>query len=224
MPQFIDIHTHRSYDSTSQTMSVKNLLLHESNKFEIDNSKFYSAGWHPWFIKNYDPEVIKNTIVEYAAEVYIVTIGECGIDRAIDASLEQQIEVFKLHIQCAKNEKKPLLIHAVRSYSDILHVLKDEKYSGIVILHDFRGNMQQVEQFLKFNTFFSFGNALFSGSKIASIFKQLHLERVFFETDENDIPIEKIYLRAAEIRNIPVENLKKQVIKNFKRIFGYELD
>lgn len=224
MTPYINIHTHNEYQETESVLFVKNILLHQVNIENIDAAKYYSAGWHPWFIKNNNFERIANVLHQYTAQKCVIAIGECGIDRAIDVPIQQQVEIFRLHIQFAVKLGKPLIIHSVRAYSDVLQVLNEEAFRGTLILHDFRGNWQQVEQFSKYDTYFSFGKSIFQGTKIQNLLKDLSLSRILFETDESDISIEKIYLRAAEIKKTPVDELKEQVMRNFNHIFGNELD
>ncbi|HKK82152.1 MAG TPA: TatD family hydrolase [Prolixibacteraceae bacterium] len=223
MTAYIDIHTHNRITS-STISSVINLLLHNIEEYKIMPQLFYSAGWHPWYINNYSTEYIVKVIEKYASSPSIIAIGECGIDRAIDTSIDLQKKVFLLHINSALKHKKPLIIHSVRAYSDILQVLTEKNYKGSLILHGYRGNIQQAEQFSKFNTYFSFGNAILKSKKNATTLEQLPLNKLFLETDEDEISIEKIYLRAAEIKNVNTEELKKQIDINFNTLFRNELD
>jgi TatD DNase family protein len=57
-------------------------------------------------------------------------------------------------------------------------------------------------------------------SKSFQVFKTLAIENIFFETDDTDYSIEDIYLRAGDIRNIPMEALQQQIIQNFNRCFA----
>jgi Tat protein secretion system quality control protein TatD with DNase activity len=46
------------------------------------------------------------------------------------------------------------------------------------------------------------------------------MDHLFIETDESTVPIESIYIFAAAVLKIPVENLMETVQKNFQLIFG----
>jgi hypothetical protein len=46
------------------------------------------------------------------------------------------------------------------------------------------------------------------------------LERLFLETDDSGISIQKIYLFAAQILKIDEELLSEAVLNNFKILFG----
>lgn len=223
MTPFIDIHTHKPCPNLHE-ISIKNILLHELKQFQPEKDCQYSIGWHPWYINNTETNTIEKKIEIFSGEKSILAIGECGIDRAIDTPVELQKEVFTLHILSAEKNKKPLIIHSVRAYSDILETLKQQNYKGALILHGYNGNIQQEQQFSKYNTFFSFGAALFDNAKTISTLKETPIEKIFFETDDEDISIEKIYLRAAEIKNISVDELKKQIKTNYNKIFKNELD
>lgn len=223
MTPYIDIHTHNS-ETNSTIRKVINLLLNKIEQYEIKPHGIYSAGWHPWYINKYNIDFIEKKLEKYASSPYIIAIGECGIDRAIDTPIDLQKKIFNLHINAAKKHKKPLIIHSVRAYSDILQTLNEEKYDGKLILHGYRSNIQQLEQFNKFNTYFSFGSLILKSKKNAFTLEQTPADKLFFETDEDDISIEKIYLRAAEIKKVSTEELKKQIEINYNTFWGNELD
>ena len=66
---------------------------------------------------------------------------------------------------------------------------------------------------------FLFCQILFNeNSNSVDSFKIIPPEKIFFETDEFEGSVEKIYLQAAKIKNISVEELKQAVWGNFDRI------
>ncbi|HKM93876.1 MAG TPA: TatD family hydrolase [Prolixibacteraceae bacterium] len=218
MIPFIDVHTHKTNFNLNNTIIVRNILLPDE---EIPQQGSVSAGWHPWHINNYSLFEIRNRLTKVANNGNVIALGECGIDRAIETPIQLQTEVFLLHIQIAMQVRKPLIVHNVKSYSDLLQILKSTLIDLPIVLHGYHGTPQQTEQFTKYNCYFSVGDYPVSRqNKMNSAINSIPLNRLLLETDESELSIEKIYIRTAEISNISVEELKKQIFSNFKTIFG----
>lgn len=217
---FIDIHSHSTALNNPSEIRIQSIIMPNLHP----TTNFYTTGWHPWFIEKHTTIEIKNELQKIQHTPNLLAIGECGLDRAINTPIDIQKKVFKMHLEKAISLQLPVLIHCVKAYSDILDILKKTKFTLPVIFHDYRGNKQQSDELLKFNSFFSFGKSLINPTKkLETTFKYLPLNKIFFETDESDFSIQNIYIRAAELRNILVEDLMRQIEDNFKNIFGDEL-
>jgi TatD DNase family protein len=221
MTNFIDIHTHR-FKKDENTFSIYNILLPCD---EIPEKTKISVGVHPWHIEQIDLFQIENMLAGFASKDNVLTIGECGFDRSIKIPIEKQTEVFRIHLAIAKKYEKPLIIHCVRAYSDLVEILKKEKFRGKLVLHNFVGNKFQIDQFLKFETYFSTGKQLvFPDSKFFESLKYIPIERLFFETDDSDFTIKDMYMSASVLLQIPLEVLKSQIQHNLTQLFGKELN
>jgi TatD DNase family protein len=220
MNRYIDIHTHQDYKNTSNVFAIKNILLPDQ---EIQNTVISSVGWHPWFIEKHPIREIKHLIQEKSKAKQVIAIGECGIDRAINTPLDIQKEVFKIHLEIAEQLSKPIIVHSVKAYSDILQALKASNFSQAIIFHDYRGNPQQTNELLKFKSYFSFGESILKNQSILVKFTAIPVNRLFFETDESSISIEKIYLRAAFLLNKSESEVCALILNNFNSVFGNEL-
>ena len=218
MYPFIDIHTHSDQQTGVSLWRLKNILLGREDLL-IDHP--VSAGWHPWHINNVSLTEIESKLQHLADKKNVYAIGECGLDRTIKAPILFQLEVFKIHISVAAKIGKPIVMHCVKAYSDLLELLKKEKINIPIILHGFNGNDHQVEQLKQYNIYFSYGESILKDSgKLITSLRLSPLNRLFLETDESALSIEKIYIRAAEIKNIAIDALKKQLYLNFENVFG----
>jgi TatD DNase family protein len=219
MIEYIDIHTHRAA-MQENVLSVVNLL----QPAVALPAGYFSTGWHPWHIENVSLNEIESSMRAIGTHENLIAIGECGIDRIIKTPVEKQADVFKLHLQLAKQYDKPLIIHCVKAYSDLIQILKKENFKGKIVLHGFSGNSQIADKFMKFNTWFSFGKLLFnSTAKRPEVLITIPGERLFLETDDANYSIAEIYLRASEIMNIPVSKLCERIKMNFNELVGYGL-
>ena len=45
------------------------------------------------------------------------------------------------------------------------------------------------------------------------------LNKVFLETDESESSIREIYNKAAQLKGLQIEDLKEELLKNYKAIF-----
>ncbi|MFC9786579.1 TatD family hydrolase [Rhodococcus sp. NPDC127528] len=88
-------------------------------------------------------DATKAEIERLAADPRTVAVGETGLDYywpgKLDgcASIEDQVEGFRWHIDLAKRLRKPLMIHNREADHDLLTVLLDEGAPETVIFHCF---------------------------------------------------------------------------------------
>lgn len=221
---FIDIHTHGqfAYGDTENIISIKSLNVEELS--EQVASGLVSAGVHPWWTLDYTTEEIntfKEKILSLCDQNLLFAVGETGLDRVYKETFEQQKELFSWHIDLAQARDLPLIIHSVRSGSDILEILKEKKPSNPWIFHDFRGNLELVHAILILhsNVYFSFGISLDNSQSIRELIRELKPETILFETDaQKHLDISDIYLRASEQLGMDELLLKSIVMKNFSRL------
>lgn len=65
----------------------------------------------------------------------------------------------------------------------------------------------------------SFGERTFASPKTLAALRETPLSQLFLETDDSPVSIAEIYARAAEAKGIPVEELQRATLDNYKRIF-----
>ena len=202
--RLFDIHTH-NVDSDPQSSIY-------SSKVYIDERRI-SIGIHPWNIDTCWKELF-STIKEEASKVNVCAIGECGIDKLKSpATAELQQEVFKAHAQLAEELKKPLIIHCVKGFDEIIALHKDITPGQAWIIHGFRGKPQQAEQLVKNGFYISFGE-MFNAESLKTTPK----ERLFIESDESQTGINEIYRRIAEALDCTIEELATTVMQNAEKI------
>ena len=119
----------------------------------------------------------------------------------------------------AEEYQKPLIIHCVKAYNEIIEIYKSEHPSVSWIFHGYSANQEMTEQLVKRNMFFSFGKILFNDkAKALDSFRFLPVEKIFLETDEFEGDIDEIFRKGAQLRNIPSADLKEAAWENFNRI------
>ncbi len=189
-------------------------------EFQPEPGQYYSAGLHPWDLNDLSDEGWLSTLERLSRLPQVLAIGECGLDRSIETPVEMQEPAFIRQVEIAERSGKPLILHAVRSYSDLLRIKKARPGTVPWILHGFNGNTETMRQLVAQDFYFSFGPALLKDQKkLNQSLRSAPLDHLFFETDESIVPIESIYIFAASVLQLSVEELTKIICKNFQTIF-----
>jgi TatD DNase family protein len=215
---YIDIHSH-SVINDPETIFVQN--IYPGERFAAFSGRnFYSVGLHPWHIKIPDENNKLLEMVEDALEFdHVIFIGECGLDKKAKTNFEEQRRVFNAQAFMAEEFQKPLIIHCVSAFNEVLELHKTLHPSMPWIMHRFSGNIQITKQLENRNILFSFGENLFyKNSKAIDSFLYLPLNKILFETDECKRNVEEIYQQASILKNISIDLLKQAVWDNFNRI------
>ena len=212
--KYIDIHTHN--EKKCAETEVVNLFAHEVNL--ISGVHHCSIGFHPWHIGQYDESEMINNLHEFANFPQVLAIGECGIDIAITDILAQE-RIFLKQAGIAENIKKPLIIHCVRAYNEIIRLRKLIHAKMPWIIHGFNGNKEQADQLVKNGFYLSFGEKLMFSEQLMDVFLSVPTEKIFFETDEGKASIREIYSFVSGILKMDIEDLKTKINENFKYVF-----
>ncbi len=214
--KYIDIHTHRKENSAN--VSIVNLL--PEDVLNISVTGLYSTGLHPWYIDENRIEKDIQLVEEAASKENFIAVGETGLDKFAGSTIELQKEVFRKHIEISEKYKKPLIIHCVRMFNELIRIKKELSPESAWIIHGFNSNKQIAVELVKNGICLSFGKELLKeNSKIVGILPEIPLNYIFFETDDSDIIIDNIYKSAAAILNIGVEELGEKIEDNFNKIF-----
>jgi TatD DNase family protein len=179
-----------------------------------------SLGIHPWYVDaDFDNQLAQ--LEQYATLPNVVAIGECGLDKVTATSWDLQAWAFRIQIQLANTLHKPLIIHCVRAYDEVLQMLKLEQVQVPVVFHGFNKNVQVAERILNRGYYLSFGAALLkdNGPAIAAI-QCCPATSFFLETDDTDFSIGQIYEKAADVRKTGEDALILQLQKNFQAVFN----
>lgn len=215
---FIDIHTHNAVPDASQSHSVFNYLLGRHK--ECPAGRLFSAGLHPWYIDDYknSPE---HELASLAGRYKdLIAIGECGLDKVRGPNLEKQTAVFTCQAELAARLDKPLIIHCVRCFNELIALRKQLRHRNPWIIHGFNQSPQMAKALLKFDFYFSFGEALLiEKSKAALSLPVIPVDHLFFETDESNIAIGNVYKAAVEILSANLDSLIFTIEKNFQNCF-----
>ncbi|MDG5799327.1 TatD family hydrolase [Marinilabiliaceae bacterium ANBcel2] len=211
MVPLIDIHNHKSI-TKKEVISITNNELSHSEPKDLEN-QFFSSGLHPWYNKTVESINLLNNITSHKN---LLAIGECGLDKINGAPLNIQQIILKEHIKISEALQKPLIIHCVGYFNEIIALKKRLNPSQKWIIHGFKGHPQLAKQLSSMDIILSFGEALVKGDYKATASLNIVKEKLFFlETDSSDINIETVYRKASNALKIKEEELKKIINSNF---------
>lgn len=200
MSVLVDVHTHNK--EGSHPFSVLNTSVSElfANN-EFFDGKFISAGIHPWNVHTVDSGTLQ-TLEKLARKKNVVAIGECGLDKNSSACIKEQDYFFERQVLISENLKKPLIIHCVAAFNEILHYRKKLQPQQNWILHGFRGKPQLALQLLNAGFYLSFGEK-FNPESVAAT----PIDRLCIETDTSLLDIRTIYKEITHIKKCHPEEL-----------------
>ena len=207
---FFDFHHHHS----QKTTGIYNLNVGTSVP-----DGFLSAGIHPAF----SAEVTEEQFIwlkEISKNENCLAIGECGLDGFINIDDNIQEEVFERQIELANELNKPLIIHCVKRFSQLIHFQKKAKVP--MIIHGFNKRKTIGDELQKHDFYLSFGKSVLQNVNLQEFVKQFPIEKIFLETDAEDVDIKLIYQKVADLQNLKLEKLLLQIEENLK-IFNISL-
>ncbi|KAA0127470.1 hydrolase TatD [Chryseobacterium sp. SN22] len=175
----------------------------------------YSVGIHP---KTIDTDQFENQWSRLCANItdHCFAIGECGLDSFAETDQKIQDEVFLKQIRLANEIKKPLIIHCVRKFYEVISFKKYAEQP--MVIHGFNKKDSIAADLLKNNFYLSFGKAVLYNLSLQNTLKITPLDKIFLETDNDDFRIEELYGKVAELKGISLEELNKQITENLETI------
>lgn len=213
---FLDIHTHKT-SQRKDVLSIQSLSLTSDIFLAMPKTKPISVGLHPWYATLEKLALQMKYMNVLAKQPNVKLIGECGLDRIQGENLENQIIILENQISLAEKLKKPLILHCVKCFSELIEVKDRLKVKVPMIVHGFNKNEKLGKQLLNKGFFLSFGVAILKENSGAAKLVQ-QCDNFFLETDDSEILIEEIYSAAANLKNCSVDGLKALIFANWKKL------
>ena len=213
---YYDIHTHRPSINTEDVA----IISVDIRKPFVPCGLWYSMGVHPWYIDFNNKEMTDQRfekVREYSLFPSVVAIGETGLDKMTVKTTSDflfQQKLFTAHACLAEEVKKPLIIHCVRAYDDLLHIRQSVQPSMPWIVHGFRGKASLASRLINAGLYLSFGQRY----NKASLHVAWDNHRLFAETDDSQINIQNVYQLITNDLNISLDRLSNEIAERFKFI------
>jgi TatD DNase family protein len=213
--EYINIHTHNKKETGKFILN----LFPSDPDTELPGSLF-CIGIHPWYITNDDEKRKMNMVRELAQHSSCVAIGETGLDKLTKTDFNVQIAVFRQHIEIAEEVGKPLILHCVKAFNELIKLKRTTGSQVPWIVHGFNSSVQTARQLIIEGFFLSFGKALiYPGSNAHKALAIVPDDYFFLETDDSELSIHDVYAHAARCRNNSLEEIATIIEMNFNKTF-----
>lgn len=216
--KFFNLHTHK--------FTNQEIVLELVNQYpqEFDASiPYYSIGIHPWHINEETLELDLQIIESKLQEPNCLALGECGLDKRIEMPLALQQTVFERQLLLAQKYSKPVVIHCVAAFQEVMAIKKRLKITVPMLIHGFSKNKQVAKELIDNGFYISFGKYLLLNPELETVFLSIPDDRFFLETDTVEEGIEAVYNLAAQYKNCNLDELKQQINNNFAAVFKNQL-
>jgi TatD DNase family protein len=212
--KFFNLHTH------NPTTKPGELALVNQYPLEFDTSiPLSSVGIHPWHIKEDTVMQELALLDQYVALPQVAALGECGLDKRIAVPFALQQQVFEAQLHLAQQVQKPVIIHCVAAFQELISIVSAQQITVPIIIHGFSKNEQLAQQLLQQGYYLSFGKYLFQQPELAEALAKVPHDRFFLETDAMDRSIQEVYVKAAECKKMSLDELKSSLNCTFAAVF-----
>ncbi len=211
---YIDIHTHRqSTEFPTEIVAFCNYIVENAEDpttGTIGLNGRYSAGIHPWYIHDNGTDQFKK-LQEIAIQPTVYMIGEAGLDKLIATPLPVQVMLFEAQAALAESLQKPMVIHCVKAWQELLETHRRIRPTLPWLIHGFRGKGDLARQLVRKGCYLSFG-IHFHPEAVQAAWP----DRLFAETDEAPDSIRTVYRQLAAAIGCPLSALTIQIERNLK--------
>lgn len=216
---YINIHDHGA-EPAAGVFTVDNIMVHEDRYPEPLDGIAYSCGIHPWYIDEDTLEAHLSELRRIASMDNVIALGEAGFDRVRGAEAGLQEKAFIMQADLSEEMGKPLFIHCVKAWDELLKYHKEKGPRMRWIIHGFRGKPELADQMLAKGFYLSPWVEWAVRPDSKETLRSIPPDRLFLETDGFDIGIEPVYEVVAGHLGMDTEKLKEQLWNNFNNLFG----
>ncbi len=204
---YINFHTHIDSEF-DDTLSIVNVDINLSDNIDY---KFCSVGFHPWNITE-NWELLKPTFESIVTKSNVLMIGEAGLDKKCNTDFQLQTEVFLYQISLSEKYKKPLIIHCVGAFNEIIALKRKLKPTQNWVIHGFNNRYSIAKSLFENGFWLSLGSIFENKTIDYKLILELFKDRYFLETDDSTKSIKDLY------KHLNTKNMS-EFEHNFKLIF-----
>lgn len=236
---YLDFHTHFSNSldfenkfqiPEEETFSVFNWIMNENGSIndlkrliELYPVQKFSIGIHPWHIISSELADQLTEIEELLKSPFyspsLIMIGECGLDKHIEIDLSLQKRVFLAQLELAEKFNKPVVLHVVKAFDEIISLSRPFLNKIPLTIHGFNKSTALATQLWAGGFGLSFGKPKNSDYSKGDFLKlKFKNELFFFETDSSPDSIKNIYDSYSFLTGNSVNTLKDSNFANWKKI------
>ena len=184
-----------------------------------------AVGLHPWRLDGVDLEAHARFIEKELSRC--VALGEVGLDFAVKTPREKQEEVLQRLLSLAFRERKPVLLHARRTWGEAFQLLKSFPLER-AIFHWYSGPLDVLQRVFEQGYFISATPAAAYSERHRAAIQAAPLSQLVLETDAPEVyrgvPSEPADLRTtlqsvSEVKELKAEEVARHTYRNASEIF-----
>jgi TatD DNase family protein len=206
---------------------------------ELSNSCeeiYFTQGIHPHDSKE-ATDIEFQKIIARSMMPKMVAVGEIGLDYHYNNSPPDiQRGVFEKQLQIACDQNLPVVIHTREAEEDTKAILKNfsQTLKSKGVIHSFTSTIELAEFVLSEGFYIGFNGIITfkKAENVQEVVKMTPIDRILFETDapfltpvphrgKENAPFYLPFVasKVAELKNLNLEELKKQVLTNSLNCF-----
>lgn len=213
MTPYINIHTHHLTNENGISIYNNRFLFDK----EIKTEHLFSIGIHPYDINLVNENSFKDLEL-FLNHKNCKAIGECGLDKLLISDINSQKQVLQKQFELAIKYSKPVIIHCVKAFDELIEVFNPFNNKIQLIIHGFNKSEELALQLISKGFYLSLNHTIFNKENFD--FTKLPIDKLFLETDDNtSITINEVYEKASIKFKITEDALKENINANFNLLF-----
>jgi TatD DNase family protein len=201
---------------------------------------YAALGVHPWNVKSVKESELHQVTELISAQrenKAIVAVGEIGLDSKYVEAWDEQMKVFDSMLRLAEKLSLPAIIHSRGTTAQIVDMLPSYKLKK-VLLHWFSNPVSALVKAVERGYYITEGLPAVYSSGIRDVVRRVPLTNLLSETDgpvrffkapfegKRTTPafIPTVIRAFAEVKNIGVEEVAEQMVRNFQEFFDVSLE
>lgn len=195
---------------------------------------YFAAGVHPWWLDRAadDWEELCQRALTHPL---CVAVGECGLDKHIEAPMIRQEALLDTHLDMARACDKPVILHCVKAHNELIRRLKRHRFPRGGVVHAFSGSADIATTYWQMGFRLGVGGVITyeRARKTREAVSRVPLDALLLETDAPDMPLAGrqgernspeylpvIAQTLAGLRDCPVEQVVRQTTDNSRQLFS----
>ena len=211
----LDFHTHaQRAQSKSHVMEIVSLHLGQDKPHD-----YFTIGMHPWWTKYPISAGDLERLFEISQSPYCLAIGEIGLDKLKGEPIDLQMNNLQALLQVARQTNKPVIIHCVRAFDQLIQIKKENPDIKDWCIHGYGRHATLADQLIRQGFYLSLMPGM-PREKLQSLLEAIPFEKLFLETDSMpETDIEAVYQDAADIMGVGMKTLCEQIKLNAQTFF-----
>lgn len=213
--QYLDFHTHSMrHPNGGDIEEIVSLHLGKEKKH-----RYFTVGLHPWWTEEPVSPEQRIQLEILLADPFCLAMGEMGLDNLKGPVITRQMEILRSQLAIASECRKPVIIHCVRAYDQLIRIKKEFPEIPNWCIHGYGRHAILAKQLTDQGFYLSLMPGL-PPAKYTDLVAAIPRGRWFLETDSMpDTSIETVYLQASNWANVELPELCRQLLSNARDFF-----